>query len=108
MQSQMYRIGEVAKKLDVKPYVLRFWETEFPQIMLCRTEKGQRLYSEENIAILLKIKELLYEQGMTIEGARKVLSGQTKDGDAIKPPSDFYQMLCEELSTLRQILAGQL
>ena len=75
-----WKIGEVAQLLDVRTSVLRFWETEFPQIEPLRTEKGQRLYTEEHIGVVRKIHSLLYEQGMTIEGAKRVLGeyGTTK------------------------------
>ena len=58
-----YRIGEVAELLDLKTHVLRFWETEFPQLAPLRTGKGQRLYTEENVALLRRIRQLLHEQG---------------------------------------------
>ena len=69
MSEKMYRIGEAAELLNLKSYVLRFWETEFPQLAPLRTDHGQRLYSEEHIALLRRIKQLLHEQGMTIDGA---------------------------------------
>ncbi|MBO4368957.1 MAG: MerR family transcriptional regulator, partial [Desulfovibrio sp.] len=75
MPEKTYRIGEAAELLNLKSYVLRFWETEFPQLAPLRTEKGQRLYSEEHLALLRRIKQLLHEQGMTIDGARRVLEG---------------------------------
>ena len=62
--------------------MLRFWETEFPQLAPIRTDKGQRLYSEENLALLRRIKHLLHEQGLTIEGARRVLASGQKTGEA--------------------------
>lgn len=68
-----YKIGEAAVLLELKTYVLRFWETEFPQLVPLRTDKGQRLYTEDSLALLRRIKSLLHEQGMTIEGARRVL-----------------------------------
>ncbi len=73
MTEKTYRIGEISTLLDLKPYVLRFWETEFSQIAPLRTDKGQRLYTEEHVALLMRIKQLLHEQGMTIDGARRVL-----------------------------------
>ncbi len=76
MTEKTYRIGEVAQDLDLKSYVLRFWETEFPQLAPLRTDKGQRLYTEENVTLLRRIKTLLHEQGMTIEGARRILEKQ--------------------------------
>ncbi len=73
MTEKTYRIGEVSKLLELNSSVLRFWESEFTQIQPLRTDKGQRLYSEEHISLLRRIKALLHEQGMTIEGARRVL-----------------------------------
>lgn len=70
---QTYKIGEAATLLNLKTYVLRFWETEFPQIAPLRTEKGQRLYREKDIELLERIRYLLHEQGLTIDGARKIL-----------------------------------
>lgn len=69
-----YKIGEAAALLNLKTYVLRFWETEFAQINPLRTEKGQRLYSEEDLTLLRRIQHLLHDRGMTIEGARKTLA----------------------------------
>ena len=73
-EEKTYRIGEVAEMLNLKTHVLRFWETEFPQLAPLRTGKGQRLYTDDHIGLLRRIQQLLHEQGMTIEGARKVLN----------------------------------
>ncbi len=75
-----YKIGEAAALLNLKTYVLRFWETEFPQIAPLRTEKGQRLYTDEHVALLRRIRFLLHERGLTIEGARKVLAEEGVNG----------------------------
>jgi len=72
---KMYRIGEAARALDLQTSVLRFWEGEFPGLHPVRTPKGQRLYTEQDMEMLRRIRSLLHEQGMTIEGARRVLSG---------------------------------
>lgn len=72
-----YKIGEAAKLLNLKTYVLRFWETEFTELRPHRTETGQRLYSEQDIVLLRTIRHLLHERGLTIEGARKALLEQT-------------------------------
>jgi DNA-binding transcriptional MerR regulator len=74
MTEQTYKIGEAAALLNLKSYVLRFWESEFPQLNPLRTESGQRLYSEKDIALLRRICNLLHDRGLTIEGAKKVLS----------------------------------
>ena len=75
MTQKTYRIGEAARLLELETYVLRFWETEFPQLAPLRTAKGQRLYTEEHLELLRQIRRLLHEQGLTIEGARRVLGG---------------------------------
>ena len=81
MSGRTYKIGEAAQLLNLKSYVLRFWETEFPQLSPLRTEKGQRLYSEADLELLKFIRHLLHERGLTIEGARKVLQSRAKGGD---------------------------
>ena len=68
-----YRIGKVASMLGVRTSVLRFWETEFPELIPQRGSNGQRTYYKEDIDLLKRIKELLYVRGLTIEGARLAL-----------------------------------
>lgn len=75
-----YKIGEAAALLNLKTYVLRFWETEFPEIVPLRTEKGQRIYAEEHIALLERIRYLLHDRGLTIGGARKALEEERERG----------------------------
>jgi DNA-binding transcriptional MerR regulator len=75
MAEQTYKIGEAAALLNLKSYVLRFWESEFPQLNPLRTESGQRLYTGKDLALLRRICNLLHDRGLTIEGAKKVLSG---------------------------------
>lgn len=110
MSAHTYRIGEAAELLQLKTHVLRFWETEFPQLAPLRTEKGQRLYTEEHVALLRRIKQLLHEQGMTIEGARRVLEGgpavdeAAPDRAASAVDPDFLQQLHGELLAIRHLL----
>lgn len=73
MQPRQFRIGELAKHLDVKRFVIRFWEKEFG-LSPSRSEGGQRFYEEKDVYKMQQIKELLYAQGMTIQGAKKILS----------------------------------
>ena len=68
-----FRIGDVADLADVEPYVLRFWETEFSQLSPKKTSSGQRQYRRKDVEIALEIKRLLYGEGYTIAGARRVL-----------------------------------
>ena len=81
-----FRIGEVAKIVGVKPYVLRYWETEFPILKPGKTPSRHRLYRRRDVELLLEIKRLLYEEGFTIAGAKK----QLKDSEAAppQPPQD--------------------
>jgi DNA-binding transcriptional MerR regulator len=69
-----FRIGEVSKLLDVEPYVVRFWETEFPGLAPKKSDTGQRLFRRKDVELLLRIKHLLYEKKFTIEGARQALA----------------------------------
>jgi DNA-binding transcriptional MerR regulator len=73
-----FRIGEVAKLAGIKPYVLRFWETEFPGLGPKKSGTGHRLYRRKDVELVLEIKRLLYEKRYTIEGARKFLGSQPK------------------------------
>ena len=68
-------INEVAEELGIEPYVLRFWETKFPQISPTKGRGNRRLYNHENIETIKLIKDLLYGHGYTIEGAKKYLTG---------------------------------
>src|SRR5690348_17605558 len=74
-----FRIGEVARLAGIKPYVLRFWETEFPALGPRKSGSGHRLYRRKDVELALEIKRLLYEQRFTIEGARKFLDGRPKE-----------------------------
>ncbi len=74
-----FRIGEVSEIVQTKPYVLRYWETEFPTLKPVKSRSGHRLYRRQDVETLLEIKRLLYEKGFTIEGARKELGGNSKD-----------------------------
>ena len=73
-----FRIGDVAKLCDVPAYVLRFWETEFPQLKPNKGGTGQRLYRKRDVEMALRIKSLLYDQGYTIPGARQAFSAESK------------------------------
>ena len=68
-----FKIGEVSDIAGVPAYVLRFWETAFKQIKPQRTESGQRLYRRQDVVLLLRIKQLLYDKRFTIEGAQQYL-----------------------------------
>src|SRR6185369_2344280 len=80
-----FRIGEVSRLAGIKPYVLRFWETEFPHLGPKKSGTGHRLYRRKEVELVLEIKRLLYEKRFTIEGARKFLEGRPKNGDPVPP-----------------------
>lgn len=96
--------------LNLKTHVLRFWETEFPQLAPLRTESGQRVYTDSHVALLRRIRQLLHEQGMTIEGAKRVLAGdiELEDGSADTCNPEVYAQqfrdIRMELENIRQIL----
>lgn len=72
-QKLYYKIGEACRVLDIQPYVLRYWETEFPILQPTKSRSGQRVYSERELGVIRRIKELLYDEGYTIAGAKKKL-----------------------------------
>jgi DNA-binding transcriptional MerR regulator len=75
-----FRIGEVSKICHLPAYVLRFWQTEFPQLKPIKSSTGQRMYRRKDVENVLHIKQLLYEQGFTISGARQHLRDEVKEG----------------------------
>lgn len=73
-----FRIGDVAKLCGVETYVLRFWETEFPQLRPNKSGTGQRLYRRREVELAMRIKKLLHEEGYTISGARQLLAQEAR------------------------------
>jgi DNA-binding transcriptional MerR regulator len=73
-----FRIGEVSRLAGIKPYVLRFWESEFPSLIPKKSGTGHRLYRRKDVETVLEIKRLLYDRRYTIEGARKFLEDRPK------------------------------
>jgi DNA-binding transcriptional MerR regulator len=73
-----FRIGEVSTMLGLEPYVLRYWETEFPSLTPKKSGTGHRLYRRKDVEMLLRIKHLLYEKRFTIDGARQFLHEEAK------------------------------
>lgn len=75
-ERKYYSIADVADETDLKPYVLRFWEKEFPSLRPKKNRAGNRTYQRKDIDMILRIKRLLYDEGFTIEGARKRLRAE--------------------------------
>jgi DNA-binding transcriptional MerR regulator len=109
-EGRLYKIGEVCKIAEVQPYVLRYWETEFPPLAPNKSGGGQRLYTRHEIDVILRIKQLLYSEGFTIAGAKKKLDGDPAqpEGSAPPPPGpaqkDLTKALLEVRKELRAIL----
>jgi len=107
-----FRIGEVSEILGVEPYVLRYWETEFPQLSPKKSGTGHRLYRRKDVELLLLIKRLLYEKRFTIEGARQNLQGmgrsakeiRAKQGQQLLFPEDPLPEIRRELAQILEIL----
>jgi DNA-binding transcriptional MerR regulator len=96
-----FRIGEVASLCRLPAYVLRFWETEFPQLKPVKGSTGQRMYRRRDVENVLRIKQLLYEQGFTIAGARQQLRSETKAGRG-QAAIPFPAQSSAELRSIRQ------
>ncbi len=99
-----FKIGEVARLVGVKPYVLRYWETEFKSLRLQKTRSQQRLYKRRDIELLLKIRHLLYDKRYTIEGARTRLRDQGHDEGPVPPQPAAEPAIAPE--ALRKIKQG--
>jgi DNA-binding transcriptional MerR regulator len=110
VDDKLYKIGEVCKLAEVQPYVLRYWETEFPQLAPNKSGGGQRLYTRREIDTILRIKELLYREGFTIAGAKKKLETELAEPAATSAASpsastpDLAQTLVHVKKELTAIL----
>ena len=103
-EGRLYKIGEVCKIADVQPYVLRYWETEFPALAPNKSGGGQRLYTRREIDTILRIKQLLYSEGFTIAGAKKKLETDEAPAAPTEAPKDLTRALLEVKKELRGIL----
>jgi len=112
-----FKIGEVCEITDTQPYVLRYWESEFPALAPAKNSSGQRIYRRKDIETVLRIKQLLYDEGFTIAGAKKRLESemsgkgptpQSMASQADPPPSEGDDrrrtVLFEVRDQLREIL----
>src|SRR6202049_5317149 len=84
IEKDFYRIGEVSRLSELKPFVLRSWETEFPMLEPVKSPSGHRMYRQEDVDMVFKIKRLLYDEGFTIAGARRHLQemGHSNGGES--------------------------
>jgi|KBSMisStandDraft_5_1062788.scaffolds.fasta_scaffold07884_5 DNA-binding transcriptional MerR regulator len=96
-----FRIGEVSRLCQLPAYVLRFWETEFPQLKPIKSSTGQRMYRRKDVESVLRIKQLLYQEGFTIPGARQHLRAEIKT-DKKQDPLPFPVRPTTDLKYIRQ------
>ena len=101
-----FRIGDVSELLGVEPYVLRFWETEFPTLQPRKGKTGHREYKRKDVEILLEIKRLLYDEGFTISGARKALKDRGRSGRKKQTAAEAQMSLVADPPKLKPALAG--
>ena len=99
-----FKIGEAARLVGVKPYVLRYWETEFKSVKPQKTRSQQRLYKKRDVELLLQIRHLLYDKRYTIEGARTRLRDQGHDEGPVPPQPAAQAGIAPE--ALRKIKQG--
>jgi DNA-binding transcriptional MerR regulator len=83
-----FKIGEVCEITDTQPYVLRYWESEFPALAPAKNSSGQRIYRRRDIETVLRIKQLLYDEGFTIAGAKKRLEAEMSTRAETPVPPD--------------------
>ena len=102
-----YKIGEVGKITEIQPYVLRYWETEFPFLKPRKNKSGQRVYTRKDLEVVFEIKRLLYEERYTIEGVRKRLyPSELLRQPQHFPPQSTSQAIAEKVKRrLREILS---
>src|SRR5436853_5126989 len=103
-----FRIGDVSRLAGIKPYVLRFWESEFGTLGPKKSGTGHRLYRRKDVELVLEIKRLLYEKRFTIEGARKILETKPKRESAKTAAPRAQAELFSATSTLYQELRREL
>jgi DNA-binding transcriptional MerR regulator len=84
---EQFKLNEVCKLANVQPYMLRFWGTEFPQLEAAKSGTGQRLYSREQVELIFEIRRLLFDEGLTIAGARKKIAAAEGGGGESKAPA---------------------
>lgn len=104
-----FSIGETAKITQIPQYVLRYWEKEFNVLHPQRRNSGHRKYSREDINLILKIKDLLYNKKYTIQGAKKVISAERQKKESqlkfeLKESSIAVELLKETKKTIQEIL----
>ncbi len=113
-----FSIGEVSQITQVKPYILRYWETQFGRLKPPRRDSGQRKFTQKEIDLILRIKDLLYTKGYTVSGAKKLLIAEWRQeqrqlklalGESALPPlpRETLKKLRHELEEIQRLLVGK-
>ena len=113
-EARLYTIGEVSRLADLKAFVLRYWESEFPMLQPTKDDAGRRVYRQEEVDMVFRIKRLLYDEGFTIAGARRHLREKSGADEPANRASNHSadgagQLLCRRMlldlrDTLRAFL----
>ncbi len=108
-----FKIGDVARICGVETYVLRFWESQFPQLKPNKSGTGQRLYRRRDVELVLEIKRLVHAEGYTLAGARQALDGGTRrsvqsEGNAAVPAPPVAEQITPQANEHRSIASGKL
>ncbi|MBP1710545.1 MAG: transcriptional regulator, MerR family [Deltaproteobacteria bacterium] len=104
-EKSYFRIGEVSKILNVEPYVIRYWESEFKTVKPVRTKTSQRLYRKKDVQELLTIRNLLYQQRFTINGAKKQLMKMRDQDESAATVNEKLIYIKKELEQIRKIMS---
>lgn len=108
-KKEYYAIGEVCELVDLKPHVLRYWETQFPMLNPSKNRSGNRVYQRKEIKLILLVRKLLYEDKYTIDGARQKLDELRREGTVREASGEALEgaslsMLRDELREIRELL----
>lgn len=105
-EQKYLRIGDISRLLGVKPSVVRFWETQFPQLKPKKTRRGQRIFNPEDVALLKEIQRELKETGMTIEGLKKKMAKGAASREEVEPfpEKEYLLKIRRELQLILDLL----
>ena len=103
-EERLYHIGEVSRLADLKPFVLRYWQEEFPMLAPVKDDAGRRVYRQEDVDMVFRIKRLLYDEGFTIAGARRHLRARGASDDLAFRGGDHAADGASELLSRRMLL----
>jgi DNA-binding transcriptional MerR regulator len=100
-----FKIGEGCEIAAVKPFVLRYWETEFPELAPAKSSGGQRTYSRNDVELILRIKELLYDERFTVAGAKKRLAEEVAQRKSPKKGTQLDSSSPDQVERARRAIS---